>query len=97
MSDQSGCETSLDPNFIETIELLAKNDIPYWVCHGTLLGLIRDKRLIPWDHDIDIGLWADSISKESAIDLMTGHGYALKSDGEGYDFISFVKDGMKEI
>ena len=97
MSDQSDSEAALDPNFIETIGILEKNDILYWVCHGTLLGLVRDKRLIPWDHDIDIGVWADSVSKASVIDLMTGHGYALKSDGEGYDYIQFVKAGGREV
>jgi len=30
---------------------------------GTLLGAIRDKRLIPWDNDIDIGLWHRDISQ----------------------------------
>ena len=35
-------------------DILNSNNIPYWICHGTLLGIIRDSQLIPWDHDIDI-------------------------------------------
>lgn len=97
MPDQSGCEAALDPNFIETIGLLNRHDVPYWVCHGTLLGLIRDGRLIPWDHDIDIAVWADSVSKSSAIELMTSHGYILKSDGADYDFLQFTKNGGREV
>jgi len=97
MSDQSGRKEALDPNFIEVITLLNLHDIPYWVCHGTLLGLVRDAQLIPWDHDIDIAVWADSVSKTVLIELMATHGYNLKSDGEDYDFLQFTKSGGREV
>ena len=44
----------LDKNFILAIKILNKKKIDYWICHGTLLGLVRDKKLIKWDNDIDI-------------------------------------------
>lgn len=97
MSNQVGCEAEVDSNFIETIDLLNAHDVPYWVCHGTLLGLIRDGKLIPWDHDIDIALWANSVPKSTVIELMISHGYALKSDGSDYDFLSFTKQGGREV
>lgn len=97
MSDQANSETEIDLNFVETINLLNKHNIPYWVCHGTLLGLIRDGRLIPWDHDIDIAIWAGSVSKEAIIDLMVPNGYILKSDGSDYDFLSFTKQNGREV
>lgn len=31
-----------------------KNDIPYCVSFGSLIGLIRDGGSIPWDYDIDV-------------------------------------------
>jgi len=37
----------------KTIESLSIN---YWIEGGTLLGAVRDKKLIPWDHDIDMGM-----------------------------------------
>ena len=67
----------MDQNFVETIKLLNNNKISYWVCAGTLLGLIRDKQLIPWDHDIDIGIFRKDISKTTLIDLMTNNNYEI--------------------
>ena len=59
-----------DQNFLETINILNKNNVKYWICHGTLLGLIRDKQLIPWDHDIDIAVWSGTISREKIKRIM---------------------------
>ena len=53
----------LDPNFITVINLLNENNIPYWLCQGTLLGIIRDNKLIEWDHDIDIAVWSGVVEK----------------------------------
>ena len=38
----------------EVKSLLDKEKIPFWLEAGTLLGAIRDKKIIPWDTDIDL-------------------------------------------
>lgn len=43
----------------DTVAILEKNNIPYWLDAGTLLGIIRDNELIPWDYDIDISVSSD--------------------------------------
>ena len=48
-------------NQIKTI--LEKNKIKFWLDTGTLLGAVRDKKLIPWDYDLDLGAWYEDISK----------------------------------
>ncbi|MCK4796964.1 MAG: LicD family protein [Spirochaetes bacterium] len=45
----------------DTIKLLEKHGINYWLDCGTLLGIIRDNALIPWDHDADIGISSEYV------------------------------------
>ena len=97
MDNKNNSETDLDSNFVETINLLNENKISYWVCHGTLLGLIRDKQLIPWDHDIDFGILKWDLTKSSLIKLMENNGYKVKDHGNDYDFIIFTKKGGREV
>ena len=34
-----------------------------WAIQGTLLGLVRDNDLLPWDTDIDISVWGDDFKR----------------------------------
>lgn len=97
MTKLNSCEAPMDPNFVEIIKLLNNNNIPYWVCCGTLLGLIRDKKLIPWDHDIDIGIFSQDTKKTTLINLMVSSGYKLKDQGNELDYITFTKSGGREV
>jgi len=55
-----------DKVLLKIIGFFDKENIHYWIDHGTLLGIYRDGKLIEWDNDIDISLhkneW-DDISK----------------------------------
>lgn len=46
----------------------ALKDIRYYYTFGTLLGIVRDGRLIPWDDDIDIAIFAEDT--QSVIDAL---------------------------
>ena len=41
---------------------LNKTDVRYYIDAGTLLGMVRDGGLIPWDDDLDIAIHADDLA-----------------------------------
>ena len=98
MCIENNSKAKIDQNFAEVIKLLNSNNIHYWLCHGTLLGIIRDNDLIPWDHDIDIAVWYNKKLKFFFINLMKENNFQLK---EKYliedDLITFTKSGGREV
>ena len=53
------CDNSyfLEKSFIEVADMLEGIDVPVMPVYGTLLGLIRENRLLPHEYDIDLGKW----------------------------------------
>ncbi len=43
-------------------KVLDNHKIEFWLDCGTLLGVVRDGRFIPGEHDIDLGVWQNKIS-----------------------------------
>ena len=44
-------------------DILEKENIPYFITYGTLLGAVRHRGFIPWDDDFDFYLFDDSYDK----------------------------------
>ncbi len=98
MCTENNSQEKVDKNFIETINILKNNDIKYWLCQGTLLGIIRDKNLISWDHDIDIAIWRDSCTKEKITKIMLSNNFIVKKKFlSENDQLTFVKKGGREV
>ena len=82
-----------DQNLVQIIEILEENKIKYWIGQGTLLGIIREGKLIDWDHDIDICLWPEEIDKAQIVNLLKKNDFKFRDDltfGEKYDQLSFI-------
>jgi phosphorylcholine metabolism protein LicD len=47
----------------EVLDIFDHMGITYWLDDGSLLGIIRDGTFIPWDHDVDIGIPAESVKR----------------------------------
>lgn len=37
-------------------KILQKDNLDYWLDGGTLLGIVRENRLLPWDDDVDLSI-----------------------------------------
>src|SRR3989344_3817304 len=46
-------------------KILNRYNIPLWLDCGTLLGAVRENRIIPWDDDVDLGVFIDKINKKT--------------------------------
>jgi len=44
-------------------EILERHNIQYWLESGTLLGIIRENRLLPWDTDLDLSIKEEDVNK----------------------------------
>ena len=47
----------------EVTRILEDSHIKYCLTAGTLLGIVREKRLLPWDTDLDIRIFREDIKK----------------------------------
>ena len=99
MSYKINSYQKIDKNLKSLIDILTENKINYWICHGTLLGIIRDNQLIPWDHDIDIGVIENKITRKIFPLIMKRKGFKeikktfLENDG----MMKFVRKGGREV
>ena len=73
-----------------------ENHINYWLCHGALLGIIRENRLLSWDNDIDFGVWADEVDKAIVIKIFTQNGFLHKLSPQ-HDSLEFVSNSNKNV
>lgn len=81
----------------EISRICSKNNIPYFIIGGTLLGAVRHRGFIPWDDDMDIGMTIDNYNRfVSVARNELGSQFIIQewNDGSGYSY-PFAKVKMK--
>lgn len=53
--------------YYTVLKIMQNMGIKFWLDQGSLLGAIRDKSFFPWDHDIDLGVFASDIKEKVAL------------------------------
>ena len=89
--------TEDDLLFKKVNKILSDTNINYWVCHGTLLGIVRDNMILPWDHDIDFAVWKDKVKIKEIEKLFIAHGYEQEYIFGEMDCLHFVSDTDKKV
>jgi phosphorylcholine metabolism protein LicD len=63
-------------------EVFDKNQVDFFPIHGTLLGFVREQRIIPYDADADLGAWYTEYDKiRKLYDTFLEEGYRLIGSG----------------
>lgn len=59
------CLRALQMTVHHVFKILSDQGVRFWLEGGSLLGAIRNGDIIPWDYDVDIGIYRDDIVKSS--------------------------------
>jgi len=80
----------------DVVDLLEENRISYHLEGGTLLGFVRDGKLLPWDCDIDLSFFPDDAKKFLRVsNRLLNKGYKIVKRRFGYSKYSFGKNDFR--
>jgi hypothetical protein len=68
------CLHHLRETALHVLTILEKYGIRHWLEGGSLLGAVRSGDIIPWDSDVDIGVYEEDIPKLPIFDTCSKHG-----------------------
>lgn len=86
---------TMESVLIKAADILHEHDIQYWVTDGTLLGLIRENRILPWDSDLDLGVWKVDVSIPDIIRIFRENGFQYQDVLPDMDSLHFRISGIQ--
>ena len=88
-------EDRMESALFRAVSILNSHKIGYWVTDGTLLGIIREDRILPWDSDIDIAVYKSEVSMLNLLDVFTKGGFKHIKTLPEMDCLHFVVDNIQ--
>jgi len=83
---------------VDVVDVLNKNNIQYALEGGTLLGIYRENRLLPWDSDVDLSILSDELNKkDNLIKDLCKIGYRIRIRYFENDSTPFKKEAIRII
>jgi hypothetical protein len=55
------CLKAIRETALHVFNILEKHSVRYWLEGGSLLGAARHNDIIPWDYDVDLGIYEEDI------------------------------------
>jgi phosphorylcholine metabolism protein LicD len=92
-------------NLVEAESLLSKVTsifescgVNYWLEGGTLLGIRRENRLLPWDNDLDISIHSNELDKlETLVSKLKQHKLRIRARKFNQDYKFCRKGDLRMI
>ena len=80
----------------DVVDFLENEGIGYHLEGGTLLGLVRDGDLLPWDHDIDLSISVNDAERFAANKTkLAKKGYRITQRKMHKDIVGLKKDNFR--
>ena len=82
----------------DVITIFESCNVNYWLEGGTLLGLRREGRLLPWDNDLDISIHESEIGKLDKLQqTLKKNGFRIRTRTFSLDSDFFAKGDLRMI
>ncbi|KAH3835638.1 ribitol 5-phosphate transferase FKRP-like [Dreissena polymorpha] len=88
------CLNNLRETSKHVFTILERCKVRYWLEGGSLLGAARYRDIIPWDYDVDIGIYKDDIGKCTQLSRIALESYV---DDEGYKWEKAIEGDFYRV
>uniref|UniRef100_A0A8B9VUT8 Ribitol-5-phosphate transferase n=1 Tax=Anas zonorhyncha TaxID=75864 RepID=A0A8B9VUT8_9AVES len=78
------CLRALRETARHVVEALEAAGVRYWLEGGSLLGAVRLRDIIPWDYDVDLGIYREDAGKCRWLREVEAAGGGAVEDAEGF-------------